>query len=137
MADFRAQESRGCREGPNQFLALNSFSLRQLAEIFSHPNLPSRPCFLIQTREVLHTNSTMRAVHMIVHRISLRESLHAHPTDMDSTSRAGHMIAAERLLDHGATLGAILDAEFLLGRPQCLVTAGCTLTVLATGQTIV
>lgn len=94
-------------------------------------------CLLSQTREVLHTNSTMLAVHMIVHRTSLRESLHAHPADMGSTSRTGHMIAAERLLDHDATLGTVLDAEFLLGRPQCLVAAGCAVTVLVTGQTVV
>ena len=75
----------------------------------------------------------MRTVHMIINRLSLQESLHAHPANVDSTSLAGHMIAAKRLLDHDATLGTVLDAEFLLGRPQCLVIAGCPVTVLVTG----
>ncbi len=74
-----------------------------------------------QPRKELQPISTMLAVHMIVHRLSIGESFHAHPADVDFTRRASHMVAADCLLDHDAAIGAVLDTEFLLGLTQCLV----------------
>ena len=92
---------------------------------------------LSQNRELCDADPAMLPPHVSVYKLSLRKRLQAHPANMGLAIAASQMIAAERLLYHNPTSGAVLYAKFVFGSLQCLGAAGNEVAVLSTSLTVV
>jgi hypothetical protein len=58
----------------------------------------------------------MLVSHTVIHLFAIRKGLQAYPANMRSTSRAGHIVTAECLFNHYATIRTIPNTKLLLSR---------------------